>query len=77
MILCESGGILVSDASLIELHAFAASVGEVGFVSGGRPRYELASQKDVAKVCRAGACLVSAEQIVSRMRDSGLWKNSS
>lgn len=76
MILCEKGGLLVSDSSLIELHAFAASIGEEKFVGGDRPRYELATARDIDRAVRAGARLVSAEEVATRLASSGLWKMS-
>jgi len=76
VILCEKGGILASDSSLIELHAFAASIGEERYIGGDRPHYQLATTRDVDRAVRAGARMVSAEEIASRLADSGVWKNS-
>lgn len=76
MILCERGGLLASDSSLIELHAFAASIGEETFRGGDRPHYVLATARDVDRAVRAGARLVSAEEIASRLASSGVWKKN-
>ena len=76
MILCERGGLLVSDSSLIELHAFAASIGEETYRGGDRPHYVLSTARDVDRAIRAGARLVSASEIATRLVEEGIWKKS-
>lgn len=76
MILCENGGLLVSDSSLIELHAFAASIGEETFRGGDQPHYVLATSRAVDRAIMGGARLVSAEEIASRLVASGVWKKT-
>lgn len=76
MILCESGGLLASDSSLIELHAFAASIGEETFKGGDQPHYVLSTSRAVNRAVMAGARLVSAEEIASRLASSGIWKKT-
>lgn len=61
---------LVSDESLDELHAFAASVGipRRGFE---RDHYDVPEQL-YERVLAAGAVAVSSRELVRRLRDAGL-----
>lgn len=74
MILVERSGLLVSDASLAELHAFAARVGCEAFRPGRTPHYDLGDARAIDRAVRAGARLVSAGEVRRRLLESGVWK---
>ena len=63
-------GHLVSDSSLEELHAFAARAGipERGF---DRDHYDVPDQR-IEELVALGAELVSAKELIRRLRASGL-----
>jgi len=68
MIFTDNAGHMVSDTSLDELHAFAASIGlrRDWFQDKRIPRYDLTTQHKRTKAIRFGAALVGSKDIVRK-----------
>ena len=68
MILIDERGHMVSDSSLIELHAFAIYVGlQRGWFQDKRiPHYDLTSPSKIQKALRGGAKMVDSRELVSK-----------